>query len=360
MNIKTYQLKKNSISYIYSIKDKIEIAPDYQRQGELWNSYKKQLFLDSIFNGYDIPKMYLHVLQNPRLIRNRTILYSVIDGRQRLETIWEFLENKFPLIDFKIEYGNTVTALHEMKYQDIAKNYPSIRTFFDSYELPIIGVETENDEEDLIEDMFSRLNEAVSINAAEKRNAMGGNMVKLIRRIASHPFFKNRVRISNKRYQHYEVAARLLFLENSIRKKEIVDTKKAFLDDFVKEYKTRPPRQETKEKVKEILDTMSRTFFSNDKLLQSQARIPIYYLLFREAKTQGRLRNITRQKILTFTKKVEDNKRQAQTSLRLAKPDLLEYDRLTIQGTNDSSSIRTRFHIISRHFDIDSSSIDQL
>src|SRR2546428_13411166 len=104
-------MKTNTISYIYSIKDKIEIDPDYQRQGELWNSYKQQLFLDSIFNGYDIPKIYFHALKKPRQLGKKTFLYSLIDGRQRLETIWGFIDNEFPLVDLKIEYRDEIIDL---------------------------------------------------------------------------------------------------------------------------------------------------------------------------------------------------------------------------------------------------------
>lgn len=112
--------------------------------------------------------------------------------------------------------------------------------------------------------------------------------------------------------------------------------------------------------VKSILDLMSKKFSQHDNLLKSQGRIPIYYLLFREGKNQGKLQNISRQKIMEFNKKVENNKKQAQIDLGSARADLLEYDRLTIQGTNDASSIRARFQIIARYFHIDPTEIVKL
>ncbi len=62
----------------------------------------------------------------------------------------------------------------------------------------------ETDDLDLIEEMFSRLNEAVPLNAAEKRNAFGGPMAKAIRDVAEHQFFNSLVAFSNRRYQHRE------------------------------------------------------------------------------------------------------------------------------------------------------------
>lgn len=80
-----------------------------------------------------------------------------------------------------------------------------MRINFDSTSLPIVAIST--DDLELIEDMFSRLNEAVPLNAAEKRNAIGGTMAKIVTKISLHKFFKDHVNFSNKRYQHKEAAA---------------------------------------------------------------------------------------------------------------------------------------------------------
>jgi hypothetical protein len=96
----------------------------------------------------------------------------------------------------------------------------------------------ETDDLDVIEDMFSRLNEAVPLSAAEKRNAIGGPMAQCIRDVADHDFFGSKVRFSNRRYQHREVAARLLFIEFSLSVNDrLLDTKKPYLDDMVRQYK---------------------------------------------------------------------------------------------------------------------------
>lgn len=91
-----------------------------------------------------------------------------------------------------------------------------------------MGVDT--DDQELIEDMFSRLNEAVPLNAAEKRNALGGELVSVIRDVANHEFFSKCVSFGNKRYQHREVAARFILIEENVRTLgKIIDTKKEYL-----------------------------------------------------------------------------------------------------------------------------------
>lgn len=354
-------LKKNSISQLYAMKDQIDLEPEYQRQGELWTKYKKQLFLDSILNGFDIPKLYLHDLQNPYKKDSNTIKYAVIDGRQRLETIWEFLDDENSVLgDNEILYRQKELNLKGYNYQQLSTEYPGLAGYFVDYPLPIMAVKTDDDTDEIIEDMFSRLNEAVSINAAEKRNAKQGYMIEKVRELASHEFFKTKVIFSNKRLQHHEVSVRLLFLEYCIRNQELVDTKKQYLDRFVDQFKEEEPSYPVFTDVSKIIDVMVENFENLDLLLKKQGRLLIYFLLYREALKQESLEKVKRERIISFNQKVKENNELAKVSEELMKFDLHQYDRYTIQGTNDASSIRLRFHIIAKHLGLSSKNIDDI
>ena len=257
-------------------------------------------------------------------------MYAVIDGKQRLGTIWDFMDNKFPLGELKMEYRGKEYDLTGLEYSELVSNYTKFIDGFDEYSLPIVTVKTPDDDLDAIEDMFSRLNEAVSINSPKKRNAIGGKLVKLIRKIALHLFFVESIKVANKRYQHYEIVVRLLFLEFCIRNNEVVDTKKSYLDEFAFDFKEKSIDEKILETVLKNLDIMINHFEFKDKLLGSQARIPIYYLLFREAGNQNKLSNIHRQKIAEFVNSVEQNKIDRAENPKKEKRDLSEYDRLTI------------------------------
>lgn len=348
--INTYSLKINTISKLYGLKDKINLSPPYQRQGDLWDKEKKELFLDSIFNRYDVPKIYFHVLEKPY----KKYQYSVIDGRQRLETIWKFIDDDKDtrIGENEIYFENEVLELKGYSYSDLAKKYPRLRTYFDTRELPIVGVETLDDTEGLIEDMFSRLNEAVSINAAEKRNSKTGKMIKTVRKIAEHEFFSKKISFATKRMQNHEIAARLLFIENCIFEGEIKDTKKKFLDDFVEDHKESLPDFPIKDDVLEILDKMANNFDDKDPMLKKQGKILIYYLLYREAIHDNSLRRVSRDSLKEFDNKVTQNKKLEQAGSKSAKFDLGQYDRASIQGTNDAGSIKLRFEIMAKHLGI--------
>jgi arginine/lysine/ornithine decarboxylase len=84
-------------------------------------------------------------------------------------------------------------------------------------------------------------------------------------------------------------------------------------------------------------------------------------LLYREALTQpSGLEKVHRNNIADFNRQVEENKELAKVSEELVKFDLHQYDRYTIQGTNDASSIKLRFHIIAKHLGINPENIDKL
>jgi uncharacterized protein with ParB-like and HNH nuclease domain len=97
---KIFQENK-SISWILSQKKYINFSPAYQRRGNVWGREQKQLLIDSIINGYDIPKLYFQFM--PQDVNATEIYnYAVIDGKQRLEAILDFVEDRIAISkDFK-------------------------------------------------------------------------------------------------------------------------------------------------------------------------------------------------------------------------------------------------------------------
>jgi hypothetical protein len=350
--IETFPVQHSTIIRIYSEREEINLSPDYQRMGGVWTTEKKQLLIDSILNDYDIPKIYFHAFTREERKQSR-YAYAVIDGRQRLETIWQFIEGKFTLADDFVYQDDDQILLARLGYSDIAKNYPKIKIKFDSFVLPVIGVNT--DDQDLIEDMFSRLNEAVPLNAAERRNAIGGALVAAIRELAGHEFFTRNVAFGNRRYQHREAAARFLLVEENIRAHgKIVDTKKEYLDALARNYRSESPDlvRAITTAVADVLDFMSTLFVERDELLRAQGNMVVYYLLCKSALEQGRAREITRQGLFDFRDRVRENRVLAEENYAEAKFELLEYDRLSQQGTNDASSIRERLRLIAEFFQL--------
>jgi hypothetical protein len=343
--IDTNPLQHSNILSLFADRDQIIMDPDYQRQGDLWSKEKRQLLIDSILNRYDIPKLYFHKLDR-ETVKKKGKAYAVIDGRQRLEAVFDFMEGGFELSDdFEYLLDETVDA-RGLNANDLAKKYPRIKQRFDSFNLPVICVET--DDLDLIEDMFSRLNEAVPLNAAEKRNAIGGEMAHTVTDVSKNPFFSKKVRFKNNRYQHREGAVRLLFLEKCYGEDKVVDTKKPFLDQFVRDHRSGKTTEVARLKaaVTKTLKEMTKVFVNDDILLVAQSAVPIYFLLFREAVRGKELTKLSRSKFLKFQELRQNNREMAATDITKAQFEFLEYDRLSQQGTNDASSIKERLSIL--------------
>jgi len=329
-------------------KNVIDESPPYQRESGVWGQAKKQLFIDSILNNYDVPKIYMHDLRtNSTTSKN----YAVIDGKQRLDAIWTFISDGFVLADdFKISDDQGFAP--PQPGQKFTQFSPEWQEIFKGKTLDIVLVENA-DEED-IEDLFSRLNNGEPLTAAEKRNAMGGDMCALIREIADHDFFKQKLKVSNARYQHYEVAAKLLIMEKSeIDHSSLYsDLKKRFLDKMVTDNRqmTTASRKKLTNRVAANLKKQMRVFDDQDSLLSKQAYPPMYYAFLKEIQGNyghSKLNSKVKEFLKSFNKKRLEN-------LELEEDDrdvnLIEFGRLIMQGTNDLNSVKNRVSILRRYF----------
>jgi hypothetical protein len=324
----------------------ILLTPTYQREGEVWTLYKKQLLIDSLINGYDIPKLYLHEYDTAKRIDGELVKYAIVDGKQRLLAIWQFMNGDFPLSD-DIEYlRDSRVKLKGLTYEQLREEHLAIHARFTGRTLSVITIRT--GDIDLIEDMFSRLNEAVPLNAAEKRNAFGGPLPVAIRELVKEKFFKSRVTVSATRYRHHDLACKILYLEYQGRAAE---TKKSTLDDFVEEFAKKQLKKKTQELLVGVRGTLTKmcgVFKPSDTLLRSPGTVVVYFLLFGELPVRQKAPKLGRRDFVQFEDKLKDNREVAEGDLAKADWELLEYDRLS-QTPNDASAIEFRLKTLRKH-----------
>ena len=341
-----------SVLVVYSDRDEIDTDPDYQRTGGIWNREKQQLLIDSLLNGFDVPKLYFHAFTPPKKKGPRTYRYAIIDGKQRLQAIWSFISGDSHLdTDFTYLRDPNIKA-QGLTYHELAERYPAIKAKFDATPLDIVTIHT-NDIE-LIEDMFSRLNEAAPLNAPEKRNAFGGPLPPLITAVARHAFFADRIPFVDRRYNHRDLAAKFLYLEYA---DGIANTKKVDLDIFVRSFKKRrhgrhaeacaADVERLKKNTELTLDQMNKAFARRDVLLRQVGMITLYYHVFRFAGL-GRMDAVTRKMLNEFERRRLDNRKRAEgASGSSAKVDaqLLEFDKHS-QTPNDAYALKIRIAIL--------------
>lgn len=284
----------------------MDLNPDYQREGSIWGLSRRQLFIDSILNGFDSPKLYFHDLVPPEMVDSGLHRFAVIDGRQRLETLLAFSQDGFRLAkNFRLlpelEAESDIRTLYPedtggsfagLKYSDLKREAAFLSRRFDGYELSVVLVRT--DDRSYIEELFFRLNEGTPLNPAEKRNR-GALWREALDRLKRQPFFRC-LRFSDRRGRYSDLALRLLYLEErSATIEHAPDMKMRQLDDFAAEF--RPPvgtqfaaesersvherLVELESRVDNTLTLLSSIFHESDFLLGRSTDALTYFVVFR-------------------------------------------------------------------------------
>src|ERR1039457_3404585 len=120
------KLEPKPLIWWVSQRAKIDMNPVYQREGRLWSRADKAYLIDSILNGYDIPKIYMTDFTVGVVNLNRKGLpYAIIDGKQRLEAIFDFYAGALRLDDEFVFQQNPKLKLAGLGYPDLTKNYRS-------------------------------------------------------------------------------------------------------------------------------------------------------------------------------------------------------------------------------------------
>lgn len=336
--IRNFETK--TLSWWFQQKKNIDFDPPYQRKGRLWSEKDKSFLIDSILNGFDIPKIYIadFTFVNTSLNRHKK-LYAVIDGKQRFEAIFDFFEGRFTLDSEFVFYEEPDVNVAGLSYFDLKKQYPTISSKFENFNLSVISVIT--DEESKINEMFVRLNKSKALTGAELRNAMEGVVPELTRRIITNPFFNQKIRFNTNRGQDSNLASKLLLIEF---RGKFVDTKKVHLDRFVKEAIDAESSyfESAYENIIDVLDLMSEAFMDKDKLLSSSGIIPVYYWLFKQHRKDA---DLMREYLVNFNDRKNYMLKNAHTNEEIIDYDYVKFAALS-KSLNDQNSLQGCYLIL--------------
>lgn len=125
----------------------LDLNPPFQRRS-VWSPRDRKFFLDTIFRGFPSPSIFL----DKSIVDGKTI-YSVVDGKQRLETIINFVNNKL-FIDRN--YGNI--RLNNKKWKHLQSEEDiDLRYSFWNYVIPVEFINV-TETGVAVNDVFDRLN----------------------------------------------------------------------------------------------------------------------------------------------------------------------------------------------------------
>jgi len=351
-------LRANNVLQLHQWRDQINLDPPYQRLS-VWDPQKRRTFIDSILNGFDIPKLYFHDVGSAS--DSGPYRYAVIDGKQRMQALWDFMSNQLSLASEFVFFDDAKVKAGGLTYDELLAQVPRLRARFDDFDVPVTVVQT--DDENFIEDLFARLNLQMPLSAAERRNALGGPLPFVIRKIGVSPFFREYVLIRNDRLQHFDLAAKFLYLT---RVGDVSSTKKETLDNFVKGFRRfrdegKPEASEEnvgslREQTDSLLAEMQGFFIRKDPLLASSGRATLYFHIFRRCRQLHQAIPLTREMLEEFNERVTAARKKSQRRAAGLDEEMTEIERTLVdfdrekQTPNDGGAIKRQYGCMRTYF----------
>lgn len=241
---------------------KLKFNTEYQRS-EVWKLKKKQKLIDSIIKKYNIGMIFFKKIKGES--------YEVLDGQQRLKTIFQFMDNK---------YSTSPEFTPEVR----EKNFKELKEDTDKYAefiaFPINIAFVENANEETTADIFLRLQEGMPLNTAEKLNAMRGKIRNTILDISKHKFIKN-TKIKDHRFAHRLLVAQLFKLEmdSNFDVLNFPNIKFEELKEMYEKYSSIKPSMQIISDLKKHLNFLNRAFSNTAGIIRRRGDfIPIYLL----------------------------------------------------------------------------------
>src|SRR5436190_1633669 len=134
--VKVSPFEARTLSWWQSRQSKIDMSPTYQRRGRLWSDADKAYLVDSILNGFDVPKLYIADFTfSDSVLNQKKLPYAIIDGKQRFEAIFDFFAGRVTLNDDFQFLETPSLKLGGLGYKDLKTSHPEIAEIFDHYHL---------------------------------------------------------------------------------------------------------------------------------------------------------------------------------------------------------------------------------
>lgn len=135
----------------------LNLNPPYQRRS-VWTQSFKDYFIDTLLLQYPAPTIFLY----EEISKEGVTKYNVVDGKQRLTTIFEFIENKFSVAETAI-----ISENRGLFFSDLPSD---VKTNFWSYTFSVEYMPTKD--ETIINNIFDRINKNVAkLTSQELRHA---------------------------------------------------------------------------------------------------------------------------------------------------------------------------------------------
>lgn len=204
--------KSTSDLFRMMVENELNLQPDYQREF-VWNNRTMSKFIESLLLSIPIPTIFL--------AENKDDTFEVIDGQQRLTTLFAFMKSDRVVEEVKLSDSlknvntltlnglETLTKYNKKKFEDLEDG---LKRKFNNVSLPVVIIKKDSTE-DIKYDIFSRINSgSAKLNSQELLNVMyRGKLIKSLNEVAStdqvNQIFDNRP-ILKRRFGYQEILLR--------------------------------------------------------------------------------------------------------------------------------------------------------
>ena len=242
IKVRTDKINLTLLSNMIEDKD-IDLNPDFQRN-LVWNSFQKSRLIESILLRIPLPMFYFAEDFDGKL--------SVVDGLQRISTIKEFMDNKFPLRD--LQYLSE--ACKDRYYKDEGKKKGLDNKYLRWFNLTSISANIIDPDSPykVKYDIFRRINTGGRpLNNQEIRNCLTGQGLRdALKEMVNSKEFKSATdkSIKSTRMEDQEIALRFLVFCKLYELNKTIENYNGYMDATLDEY--------TENNVKTTLEELSK------------------------------------------------------------------------------------------------------
>lgn len=175
-----------NLKNMYDAKETLAFDHPIQRQSSQWSNLQQSLLVHSILANYPVPSIYVEKASAEEAGKN-IFKYSVLDGKQRLTTLFGFIDEDYALNENTpdVQIDGVTYTLAGKTFEELDED---VRQELLRYKFSILAFEDCTDDE--VEEIFFRLNNSTPLTKPQKsRPLMGVDNAKFINQILSDDFF---------------------------------------------------------------------------------------------------------------------------------------------------------------------------
>jgi Protein of unknown function DUF262 len=194
------------VGSLYQDRKRFSNYPPFQRD-KVWGLRMKQVFIDSMLRKLPINSCMLM----EDVDENGAGIYQVIDGQQRLETVFDFFDNLFPTMTEMAAKGGLL-IFDPIEPGCLFKQLSrAAQNRLQDYKLPFVTFAKE--QEDILEEIFIRTNNQEPLSVGEQLFIRNSRARQIAMTLLKHSFWNTRYTGKTLRKDNFQATLQLIIIE---------------------------------------------------------------------------------------------------------------------------------------------------